>query len=775
MEYDVFLSYSRSDFKDAQWLAEKLEECGLRVFLDTYDLVAGQEWESKLIATLSSVKCCIVCVGEHGYGAYQQREVQFAIDQCNKRGSSFGIIPVFLPGSDTRASLGPLDRFTWIDLSGRSESKIAELAAAARGESVRDSADGTFHTTQNPYKGLSAFEECDKGLFFGREREVQELFARVQEKAFVAVVGASGSGKSSLVHAGLIPLLRKGSERNAHCCISIRPGADPYLSLAEACARTLSADSSPAALERELKELHQALRPTPNRPSGAVSRVLGKVLQTAAPSGRGVLIVDQFEELYLLVELQQLRAGFGADIHDLLAGRQGAWRVVITLRADQYEPVVRDEYFGPLVAASQFALREMSGEALKAAIVEPAKAVGLALEEGLVDRILHDMADRRHALPLIEFLLERLWADRDLRRNMLTHRAYEAIGGVQNAIAKYADQIYGALTPPDQEVAREILISLVRPGKGTPDSKRPISLASMNESERRIVAYFSEARLLVSGDGVAELAHEALVSAWTRLKDWLNTERADLLAKDRLEEDALAWKSKERESPKDADALLLPSGWRLAGAEHLMKRQPRLAQEQPAIKDFIAASRNANKKRWRLYQAAAVMSTIVVCGSVIYSIYERQNAHNSQKTLIEKTLRLAAAALDAGGYSEMDAWLSEASDKADESCESDNFPTTECTLWREEIDSLRMQAKFSTGRHNPNAEDVRVKTAENTASGEAFDLAQFIIGKLGADLEGDLDESQRIQWILTREKARSIVALTYLGRASTDPKGNESF
>ena len=637
LKYDAFLSYNRSDHSDARWLAKQLEQKGLRVFIDTADLVGGREWESALLATLASVKCCIVCVGENGYGHYQQKEIRFAIDQERKRGASFGILPVWMPGSNPREKLGALDIYTWVDFTGRSEDKLDTIVAAVKGYPGRKIEAGKGPSApQNPYKGLGAFGENDKGFFFGREPEAKELLARVQEKAFVAVVGASGSGKSSLVHAGLIPLLREGTGRSAWCIISMRPGSDPYLSLAEECAKSLSDDSSPAALERELKELYEAIHPSSDRPAGAISRILGQVLQKCAPAGRGILILDQFEELFLLVESQEIKKRFSADIHDLLAGSRGAWNVVVTLRADQYEPVVRDASLGPLVAASQFALREMSGEALKAAIVKPAKEVGLVVEEGLDDRILHDMADQSHAMPLLEFLLDRLWLDRDRRRNMLTHRAYEATGGVQNAIAKHADQIYGALRPAEQNVARKILVSLVRPGRGTPDSKRPIPLASLNESERRIVNHFSEARLLSSGDGSVEIAHEALIAAWTRLKDWLNAERADLLATERLEEDALAWKDMERGSPERAKALLLPAGWRLSGAESLLSRQPRLVQELPVIKNFIEASRraadevrereererhakeSARRRRLRAVAAAAVTVSFVAAGTAFY-------------------------------------------------------------------------------------------------------------------------------------------------------------
>ena len=844
LQYDAFLSYNRKDSNDAHWLAEKLEQKGLRVFLDTADLVAGRKWEPKLLATLSSVRCCIVCIGEHGFGSYQQQEIQFAIDQVNKKGSSFSIISVFLPGSDPRADLGPLGLFTWVDLTGRSEEKVKKIVAAARGRSGRDIEDEKEpEVTQNPYKGLGAFGEGDIDFFFGRAREAEELLARVRENTFVAVVGASGSGKSSLVHAELIPLLRKDPAPGGWCVVSMRPGADPYLSLAEACTRSHSTDTSHASFEHNLKDIYEAVRPSPGRPAGALSRSLGRVIEKSLPGGRGVLVIDQLEELFLLVESAQIKDSFGADIRDLLGGPRNSWRVVVTLRADQYEPVVRDAHLGPLVAASQFPLREMSDEALKAAIVEPAKAVGLVLEEGLADRILHDMADQSHAMPLLEFLLDRLWLDRDRRRDMLTHRAYEATGGVQNAIAKHADQVYAALPQADQTVARKILVSLVRPGRGTPDSKRPIPLAGLNESERRIVNYFSEARLLASGERSAEIAHEALIAAWTRLKDWLNAERADLLAKERLEEDASAWRDLEQASPERAKALLLPPGWRLSGAESLLSRHPRLVQDLPVINDFIEASRRAadeirerqererhvkeraRRTRLRVVAAAALGFSVIAAGAAVYfnelkskadtgwqeasdisrvigidvpdalsatngvppdavaavltkagrtvgaminkEKAEGEEAFRQGRTVVDITLRSAAAAFTAGSDAEMNARLIEATNKLNGLCNTDR-ELPECKLRRAVLGSLKMQAKFWAGKHNPDADDDLINKAEIKNTGEAADLAKSLIEELKPDLEGQLELSQRIQWVATREDARLTTALMDLDRVSAD-------
>ncbi len=315
----------------------------------------------------------------------------------------------------------------------------------------------------NPYKGLRAFQEADAPDFFGRAALAERLVARLAAPGpgFLAVVGPSGSGKSSVVRAGLVPALRQGAMPPV--VANLVPGAQPWEELEAALLRV--AVNPPASLREQLLADERGLL-------RAVKRVLPD-----DPAAWLLLVIDQFEEVFTLVADEALRADFLDSLAVAVAEPRSPLRVVVTLRADFYDrPLVyasyarllgeRTEVVGPLAPAE-----------LHEAIAGPAARAGLALEPGLAPTIIQDVGEQPGTLPLLQYALTELFERRAGRQ--LTLAAYRASGGVLGALGRRAEAIYSGLPAPEQETARQLFLRLVTLGEGTEDTRRRAHLAEL--------------------------------------------------------------------------------------------------------------------------------------------------------------------------------------------------------------------------------------------------------------------------------------------------------
>jgi WD40 repeat protein/ABC-type branched-subunit amino acid transport system substrate-binding protein/DNA-binding SARP family transcriptional activator len=375
-----------------------------------------------------------------------------------------------------------------------------------------------------PFQGLHYFDEADADRFFGRERLTARLVSRLQSEHFVAVLGASGSGKSSLVRAGLVPALKRSGGAGIEEVRVLTPTMHPL----DALTASLVPNGDRAILLEEL-----------SRDPRGLARFI------ASEHRHLVLVVDQFEELFTLCEAPFEREAFAENLLEA-AAMDGPTRVVIALRADFYAhcsqyPALRmavaehQEYVGPLQATE-----------LQRAIEGPAAQGGWQLELGLVDLLLRDVGEEPGALPLLSHALLETWRRRHGRR--LTLAGYTASGGVQGAIAQTAETIYAEqLTPEQQAIARRVFLRLTELGEGTQDTRRraaldELSRRSEEESEVLTVLHaLAEARLVTLGSGTAEVAHEALIREWSRLRDWLAEDRDNLRTQRQLTAAAREW------------------------------------------------------------------------------------------------------------------------------------------------------------------------------------------------------------------------------------------
>jgi WD40 repeat protein/DNA-binding SARP family transcriptional activator len=440
---------------------------------------------------------------------------------------------------------------------------------------------------QPPFKGLQYFDVEDAGLFYGRGKVTSRLVEAVSRKRFLAVVGASGSGKSSVVRAGLVPALQS-CQPDAWEIFILSPAAQPLESLALHLTRSSESVTACATL---LDDLHHDPR----------SLYLFARRQLAASEKRWLVIVDQFEELFTLCRDAGERRMFIEQLLQAAQADGSRVHVLIALRADFYDHVAEYADLRQAIASHQEYLGAMSVEELRQAIEEPAKLGGWEFSPGLVDLMLHEVgaeADRQPepgALPLLSHALLETWNHR--RGRLMNLKAYAESGGVHQAIARTAERLYSQeLSPQQQEIARNIFLRLTELGEGTQDTRRraaiqelfpPAPYADPKDVEEVLVK-LADARLIITGEGTAEVAHEALIREWPTLREWLTKNREGLLVQRRLMEAAQEWLLLEK------DAGVLYRGAKLAQASEWAQAYPQQlnAQEQA----FLEASQEAAQR-----------------------------------------------------------------------------------------------------------------------------------------------------------------------------------
>jgi WD40 repeat protein/tRNA A-37 threonylcarbamoyl transferase component Bud32 len=474
-----------------------------------------------------------------------------------------------------------------------------------------------------PYRGLMTFEADDGDLFFGREEIVASMLERLLESRFLAVVGASGSGKSSLVRAGLVPAFRRARDGSV---VVITPGSDP-----------------PSALRRSL--------------SGG------------APA---LLVVDQLEELFTLCPDEPTRARFVAGLMDLREA--GGTAVLVTLRADFYGRCASEPRLAAAIAERQHLLGPMGIDELRQAVEGPARVAGLRLQPGLVDAMLADVDGEPGALPLLSHALYESWSRRE--GQLLTLAGYRAAGGVRGAIAHSAEEVFLGCGEAERASMRRLLLQLTELGEATEDTRRGVPLAELapqGEDAREATAVLERlagARLLVVGDDTAEIAHEALIREWPRLRGWLAEDRDQLRALRQLATAARSWAENGRD---DAD---LYRGPRLEAAVDVAGEQRQLA---PVDREFLQASRDAQERELRTAQrrarrlrallavVAAALVAAVVAGAA--ALVQRGNARHT--ATVAQAGRLAAQSREvAAQQPDLGLLLALEADRLDDSVDS---------------------------------------------------------------------------------------------------------
>jgi WD40 repeat protein/transcriptional regulator with XRE-family HTH domain len=452
--------------------------------------------------------------------------------------------------------------------------------------------DGIAPEIVNPFKGLRAFSEADDENFFGRETLIQQLLGRMGEggdlNRFLAVIGPSGSGKSSVVRAGLIPALRRGGLPGSEnwFIVDMLPGKHPFEELEASLLRV--AVNPPEHLLSQLKDGSRGLL-------RAVRRIL-----PADESVELVLVVDQFEEVFTLVEDEAERALFLENLTTAILDERSRLRVVITLRADFTDKPLRYVDFGELLNRRFEFILPLTPDELERAIVNPAQRAGLMLEKGLVATIIQNVGDQPGTLPLLQYALSELFEKRDGRT--LTTKTYFEIGGVLGALGRSAEKVYAGLSETEGAAARQLFLRLVTLGEGTEDTRRRVLRAEIEALQgnhqsaiQTVVDAFGKARLLsfdrdpITHGPTLEVAHEAILREWGRLRTWLEENRAQVRMQRQLSSAAIEWEGAER------DASFLLTGTKLAQFED-WTANTNIALTQNEL-DYLTTSIIARDKR----------------------------------------------------------------------------------------------------------------------------------------------------------------------------------
>lgn len=539
-------------------------------------------------------------------------------------------------------------------------------------------------TLLNPYKGLRPFEEADAAEFFGREALTAQLLSRLTPTPpaaaagrepsqvadrFLAVVGPSGSGKSSVVKAGLLPALRRGALPGSAnwFVVELLPGAHPLDEL-------------------EIGLLRVAVRQPPNlmeqlrRDARGLLRAARLILPE---NGELLLVIDQFEEVFTRAVDTAEREHLLQSLYAAVSEPRSPVHVILTLRADFYDRPLLHPDFGRLMRARTEVVLPLTAEELADAIRKPAERAGARLEEGLVTAIVADVAEQPGALPMLQYALTELFERRD--DNMLTRRAYAEIGGVSGALARRAEEVYAALDESAQAAARQVFLRLVTLGEGVEDTRRRVLQAELEaisaqpsaisdqlsavsdqpsaggqpfSAIQTVLEAYGRSRLLTFDRDPAtraptvEVAHEALLREWTRLRGWLDESRADVRMQRLLGLAAGEWV----EAGRDPSFLL--RGARLSQFESwtretdlaltqderayldasLEDRRQREAEEEARRRREAALEHRARRVLQGL--VAVLLAAVLISGGLaIYALIQRQAA------LKQASIGLASQAL----------------------------------------------------------------------------------------------------------------------------------
>jgi WD40 repeat protein/DNA-binding CsgD family transcriptional regulator len=506
---------------------------------------------------------------------------------------------------------------------------------------------------ENPYKGLHAFQMTDARDFFGRDALIQKLVDQMCVNdpfhRFLAVVGPSGSGKSSLVKAGLIPALWRGAIRGSEkwFVVDMIPGSYPL-------------DKLEVALMRVAAQQTGNLREQLQRDERGLLRVADLILPH--DDTELVIVVDQFEEVFTLVEAEKSRQHFLDLLRIAVSDVRSRVRVVVTLRADYYDRPLHYPEFGELLRSRMETVLPLSAKGLERAVRGPAERVGVLFEQGLVEQIVSAMNYQSGALPLLQYALTELFDRRKGR--LLTYEAYQKIGGAVGALANRADEIYQSLSAEGQELAHQMFMRLVTLGEGAEDTRRRASqaeLLSLTENTdlmEEVIDQFADYRLLSldhdpqTRQPTVEVAHEAILREWDRLRQWLNESREDIRQERSVSLAAEEWNQHRRDKSyllrgvrleevkkwRDTTALILTP---LEQAFLVQSLQEREQEQQTEVKRRNRETQLEQRSRNFLRGLVAVfaLATLIATGLTIIALISSAEAARERDNAEESFLR----------------------------------------------------------------------------------------------------------------------------------------
>ncbi|HAZ44468.1 MAG TPA: hypothetical protein DDW76_09425 [Cyanobacteria bacterium UBA11369] len=480
-----------------------------------------------------------------------------------------------------------------------------------------------------PYRGLEYFDfnDEDPKYFYGRTALTNQLLEKVHQSNFLAVLGASGSGKSSVVRAGLLHQLKQGALSGSERWTIYKPFVPG---------------------EHPIKSIENAIGVRVNQLETAIK---------ATPSERVLLVVDQFEEAFALCRDNGERQQFFECLMGAVKHLEKKLCLVVAMRADFFGKCAEKDYAGLAKAIEQnlVTVLPMSQEELREAITKPAERVGLEVERELITQMIADVSGFPGDLPLMQYTLTELWEQRKL--NWLTISDYTRLGGVKKALEKHANEVYKSFSRKEQEVAKRIFLELTRLGEGTEDTRRQVrqeDLINPKQSEEivdRVVQRLAKEKLIVTGEqqweeqrvAIVNIAHEALIRNWNLLVKWLKENQVALLRKQEIEDAAQAW----RDNRKRGEEAYLLQGTRLATAEDYLQRYADNVPLSGLAQEFVRKSikhRQINRRNLFITITAVILG---LSGLAIWALIEGEDARIRADSASSRALFAADRKLEA--------------------------------------------------------------------------------------------------------------------------------
>lgn len=511
---------------------------------------------------------------------------------------------------------------------------------------------GERKPARNPYKGLQAFQEEDGADFFGRADVVERMRDRLTRNRLIAIVGPSGSGKSSAVKAGLIPVFRSNAEEGRTLVSEMFPGAYPFEELEDALLRVAV---HPSPLVDELVGDDQGL-----------VRAAKKVLPPETKEL--ILVIDQFEELFSMVGDEQTRSLFLRNVVAAATDPDCRVRFVLTMRADFFDKPLEYPMFGELVESGLIPLTTPDEDSLAQAVTEPARSVGVEFEEGLTEQIVQDVANQPGSLPLLQHALTELFESRE--SDVITLATYRRGGGVFGAVGRRAELVFTDLPAPSQQAIRHAFLQMVAVGEGADDLRRRVRRSELESpgidarSLDQALQVFGSHRLLtfdldpVTSGPTVEVAHEALLREWPRLRSWVEDQRGNLIVRKNLGQALKEWKQ------SGEDSSYLPMGGRLAQfddwAAHTslsLTTEERRFLEAGAVKkeELLAEQEKQRRKELqhharvrRLAKLTAVVAVLALLAGAFAAVQQGRASARAEEAELARfdaeTRRIAASA-----------------------------------------------------------------------------------------------------------------------------------
>jgi WD40 repeat protein len=597
----VFISYSRRNKTFAERLARDLDDAGLVVWIDFRQISGGELWQNEIYRGIERSEFLIFCMSPASVeSVWCNKEITAAREQDKL------IIPIMVV--DAYEDLQKSESLSWIldvhfisfvDRYEEAYPDLLEALPGARPVGVYDDVDP--ENIQNPFKGLEAFQQTDSHFFFGREQMIERGLKRMQETRFMAFVGASGSGKSSLVRAGLLPALRNGKIPHSETWRTaiFKPGDKPLESLVTRIMPYLEEDDT-RTIERVIQNVQDP---------EIAQQYFENILRDASEHSRLLIVVDQFEEVFTRASDTEAQSFINVLVR-AANHADSRLQMIVTMRSDFFGSLGRYPALAQLFEQENMIIvTDMTAANIRRAIEGPVQAVGLNYDAGLVDRILDDVRSQPGSLPLLQYALRQLFDKRD--GHLLTQTAYDEIGGVRQALAQHAEEIFSTLGSDKQEVARRLLLRLVEVGESGDATRRKVDRAELKFDDIDDVTVTEVVNLLTAADSrllIAsreiradevednepitwlEVSHEALIREWDRFKTWVSSRLEDLQYNTELRKLSQDWVTGGR------DSAYLLIGKRLTRAEVWIED----ADANELQREYIAASLEARHELERI-------------------------------------------------------------------------------------------------------------------------------------------------------------------------------